>query len=76
METKINISVGICFAVFTVGLLSVGADLLSAMLAALLFAPLLVAFFTGPALVIAAVLCCFKVTAPPAETLQDCNRRD
>jgi len=55
-ETSVNISLTICFALFVIGLLSVGADLLSALLAALLFAPILVAFFMGPALVIATLL--------------------
>ena len=55
--TKINASIAICFVLFVIGLVSVGGDLLSALLAALLFAPLLVAFFAGPALVIASLLC-------------------
>ena len=57
METKVNVSLAICFALFVAGLVSVGADLLSALLAALLLAPLLVAFFAGPAVLIASLLC-------------------
>lgn len=76
METKINISVAICFALFVIGLLSVGADLLSAFAAALLFAPLLVAFFTGPAILFASVLCLFKRTSPPAEPIAWEERMD
>jgi uncharacterized membrane protein len=56
METKINTSLAVCFALFVLGLVSVGANLISALAAALLFAPLLVAFFVGPAVVIASLL--------------------
>jgi len=47
MDTKINLSLAICFTLFVIGLLSVGADLLSALAAALLFALILVAFLPG-----------------------------
>jgi len=60
MDTKINLSLAICFTLFVIGLLSVGADLLSALAAALLFALILVAFFTGPAVLIASLLCFFR----------------
>ncbi len=49
--------------------------MLSAVLASALFAPLLIAFFTGPALVIASLLCCFKSNRPAA-TLPDIERQD
>lgn len=77
METKINISLAICFALFVAGLVSVGADLLSALLAALLFAPLLVAFFAGPAVVIASLLCLIRIRKrQPAEPVAWEERMD
>ncbi len=53
METKLNAGLAVCFALFVLGLLSTGADFFSALAAALLFAPLLMAFFAGPAVIIA-----------------------
>jgi predicted branched-subunit amino acid permease len=58
-EEKINISLAICFMVFAAGLLSVGADLLSVILITVLLAPLLVAFFAGPAVLLALLAGCF-----------------
>jgi hypothetical protein len=77
METKINVSLAICFAVFVIGLVSVGADLLSAIAASLLFAPLLVVFFTGPAVLFASLMCCFEKPAKePVEPIQWDERMD
>lgn len=77
METKLNASLAICFALFVVGLLCVGADLLSALAAALLFAPLLVAFFAGPAVVFALFMGLFNKPLPkPVEPTAWEERRD
>lgn len=45
----------VCFAMFFIGLLSVGAGLFMAALGTLLFSPLLVALFVGPTLLIASL---------------------
>jgi len=66
MEIRINTSLAVCFALFVAGLVYVGADLLSALCAALLLAPLLVAYFTGPTLLLASLLCCLKKADRPA----------
>lgn len=60
METRINISITICFALFVFGLLSVGADLFTALVGTLVLAPILLAFFAGPVLIIACILWIFE----------------
>jgi len=77
METKINISLVVCFALFVIGLLSVGADLLSALAAALLFSPILMVVFTGPVLLFAVLMWIFeKKQTEPVEPIAWEERMD